>query len=74
MAWLLEQGVTREDVAWANLLAGNRVSIGKRSGQCLELTYEEGAVRACAREEWGERVGKQGNSPARTGAGHQAAH
>ena len=73
MAWLLEQGVTREDIAWANLLAGNRVSIGKRSGQCLELTYEEGAVRACAREECGEYAGEQRKGHGRPRAGHPAA-
>ena len=62
MAWLLEQGITREDIAWAALTAPNRVSIGKRSGQCLEVTYEEGAVRVCIvqRPEKRSRVARPG--------------
>ena len=74
MAWLLEQGVTRDDIAWANLLAGNRVSIGKRSGQCLEVTYEEGAVRVCTSEEGIGSVDEQRKGRGRPRTGHPAAH
>lgn len=74
MAWLLEQGITREDVAWVHLPDGNRVSIGKRSGQCLEITYEEGAVRVCTSEEGIGSADEQRKGRGRPRAGHPAAH
>ena len=74
MAWLLEQGITREDIAWVALTAPNRVSIGKRSGQCLEVTYEEGAVRVCTNEEGIGSVDEQRKGRGRPRAGHRAAH
>lgn len=74
MAWLLEQGITREDIAWAALTAPNRVSIGKRSGQYLEVTYEEGAVRVCTNEEGIGSVDEQRKGRGRPRASHRAAH
>lgn len=72
MAWLLEQGVTRADVARAQLLADNRVRIVKTSGQCLEVEYRWGDVRVVQREEYGH-VAKQRKGPARLGTGGGAA-
>ena len=74
MAWLLEQGITREDIAWAALTDPNRVSIGKRSGQCLEVMYEEGAVRVCTSEEGIGSAHEQRKGPGRPRTGHPAAH
>ena len=57
MAWLLERGYSRTDVARVKLLGPDRVRVTMHSGRRLVVVYEEGAV--CAREEDSGNAGRK---------------